>query len=109
MGVMYVNPMLENRRALVKKIANERISILFELAENTIKEEPSISHRYVYELREISTHYKVKIPRRMKNQICTRCNVLLYPGITSKVRVVSSHRYVAYVCNRCRKEVHVRY
>jgi ribonuclease P protein subunit RPR2 len=101
--------MQDNRKALVKKIADERISILFGVAEDAIKKDLSISHRYVTELRQISTHYKVKIPKKMKNQICTRCNLLLYPGITSKVRMVSSQHYIAYVCNKCGKEIHVRY
>lgn len=101
--------MLDNRKVLVKKIADERISILFGLAEDAIKNDQIISHRYVAELRQISTHYKVKIPKKIKNQLCTRCNVLLYPGITSKVRMVSSQRYMAYVCNKCGKEIHVRY
>jgi ribonuclease P protein subunit RPR2 len=101
--------MQDNRKVLVKKIADERISILFGLAEEAIKKDQPISHRYISELRQISTHYKVKIPKKMKNQICTRCDLLLYPGITSKVRMVSSQRYMAYVCDKCGREIHVRY
>ncbi len=101
--------MLDNRKELVKKIASERIDILFGLAEGSLKENGALSKRYVSELRKISTHYKVRIPKKLRNSICTRCNVVLSPGFNATVRIVSSRRYVAYKCNSCGKEIHVRY
>ncbi|MFI5412319.1 MAG: ribonuclease P protein component 4 [Candidatus Micrarchaeales archaeon] len=101
--------MFENKKTLVKKIASERIEILFGLADSTIKNDPELSGRYVRSLRKIISHYKVKAPKKINNSICTRCNILLSPGLTSTVRVVSSKRYIAYKCNKCGKEIHVRY
>jgi ribonuclease P protein subunit RPR2 len=101
--------MQENRKALVKKIAEERIGILFEMAEGSLKGNAALSKRYVTSLRKISSHYKVKVPKKIRNAICTRCNVVLSPGFNSTVRVVSSHRYIAYKCNGCGKEIHIRY
>lgn len=101
--------MLDSRRELIKQIASERIRVLFELAEKSVKDEPGLSHRYVASLRKISTHYKVKVPKKLGNQICTKCNLVLSPGITSTVRIASSKGYVVYKCNSCGKETHIRY
>jgi len=100
---------MDGKRELVGKIALERIGILFDKAENMIKEDELLSKKYVVTLRKISSHYKVTIPKKLKDRICTRCNLVLVPGLNCKVRVVSSHKYVAYRCNSCGREAHVHY
>ncbi len=100
---------MDGKKDVVKKIALERIGILFDNAEITTEADLALSKRYVATLRKISSHYKVTIPKRMKDRICTSCNVVLVPGLNCKIRIVSSHRYVAYKCNGCGKEAHVHY
>lgn len=96
-------------RSVVEEIAKERIAVLFGLAQKTASERPEFSHKYVKTLRQISSHYKVQIPKKMRAQICTNCSIILAPGINATVRVVSSKRYVAYKCNRCGRERHIPY
>ncbi len=100
---------MKERKDLVKKIAAERIELLFGLSESMINENQGLAHRYVETLKRISTHYKVPIPKKMKDRICAACRTLLVPGLNCRVNVVSSHKYVAYVCNRCGKEKHLHY
>jgi ribonuclease P protein subunit RPR2 len=100
---------MDGKRDLVRKIALERIELLFGDAEIALNDDESLSKRYVKTMRKISSHYKVTIPKRMKDRICTNCDLVLMPGLNCRVRVVSSHRYVAYKCNGCGKEAHVHY
>ena len=101
--------MLDNKKELAKSIASERIEILFSLAEHSVKDSPEFSARYIRLMRRISAHYKVTLPKKIKNYVCTRCDILLYPGITATVRVVSSSGYIAYKCKKCGRESHIRY
>ena len=69
-----------------KKIAKERINILFELAERELKKHPDRSRRYVELARKIGLRYNVRLPRKLKRKFCKNCNTLLKPGLTSEVR-----------------------
>ena len=101
--------MAKSKRPLVRQIAEERIKILFVLAEKTLEEDRPLSSKYVKYLRRIAAHYKVGMPAGIRNRICTKCNLVLSPGLTSSVRVVSSKGYVAYKCLVCGSERHIHY
>ncbi len=97
---------------LVKEIASYRISRLLGLAEEMAKKNTKLSRalskRYVLLARRISMHYKVKIPREMKERICKKCNNFLVPGINCSVVLASSKRFVVYKCE-CGAENHIFY
>jgi ribonuclease P protein subunit RPR2 len=97
------------RGRLMKEVAAERISILYGLALKIVGKNPELSAVYVKTLRRISAHYKVSIPEEIKNRICKRCNLVLVPGLTAKVRIASSKGYVIYACNKCGNETHLFY
>ncbi len=101
--------MREDRRELAQKIAAERIGILFGLAERKAGSDSALSHRYVLMLKRIAAHYKVGLPKNIRNGICAKCNHVLVPGLNSTVRVVSSKGYMAYRCAGCGAEKHVFY
>lgn len=98
--------------SLVKRTALFRIRRLLGMAEERTIEgteaSRALARRYVGLAGKISTHYRVKIPKALKSRICKKCGSFLVPGINCKVRVVSSHGYVAYACD-CGSEVHVHY
>ncbi len=98
-------------KSLVKSIAEERILLLLDLAEKMAIEntEQSISleKRYVLLAKRISAHYKVKIPKGLKQRICKKCNNFIVPGINGKVRLASSG-YFVYECE-CGSENHFFY
>jgi ribonuclease P protein subunit RPR2 len=98
--------------SLIKKVALGRIGMLLALAEaktiENTQESRRLAKRYVSLARSISSHYKISIPKKLKNKVCTKCGNFLVPGINCSVRVASTHGYVAYVCE-CGKERHVFY
>ncbi|MFP3215038.1 MAG: ribonuclease P protein component 4 [Candidatus Micrarchaeota archaeon] len=100
------------KEKIVKKIANERIEKLLELAEQRTRENNELSRklakRYVKLARDISMHYKVSIPKEKKQMICKKCNNFLIPGINCSVRIASSKKYVVYKCE-CGAEKHIFY
>lgn len=101
--------MRTNTRALVDEIAKERMHILFGLAERRAATDGALSRAYVGRIKKISTHYKVSVPRGIRNRICKKCGSVLIPGLTAKVRIASSRRHVVYACTRCKAEKHVSY
>ncbi len=100
---------MDGKKDLIKSIALERIEILFDSAERISDQNADLSKKYVSTLRKISSHYKVTIPKKMRDRICTNCDLVLVPGLNCTVRMVSSHRYMAYKCKNCGKESHIHY
>jgi len=82
-----------------KKMAAERIALLFELAlSEACKGNEARARRYIYILRAINTHYKVGLPIKVKNGTCKRCNRVLVPGTSAKVRISGSKGQIIYSC-----------
>ncbi len=98
--------------SLVGKIASQRIVVLLSLAEmRTLQkntESTRLARRYVSLARKISSRYKVGIPKELKYRICRDCGNFLVPGVNCRVRLASSHGYLAYLCE-CGAERHVIY
>ncbi|MDE1869886.1 MAG: ribonuclease P [Candidatus Micrarchaeota archaeon] len=103
---------MQKKDPIIKEIAVERIETLFGLAGDRTnagdKRSKELAKRYIKIAKSISTHYKVKIPDRIRNSICKKCGNVLIPGLNCKVRLASSKRYVAYVCE-CGEEKHIFY
>jgi len=100
------NELVERRnmaryRYNVKKIAEERIDILFRLAEeNAKKGRSSIAKRYVEIARRIGTRCNVRLKKEYKLKICRRCNEFLIPGKNCRVRTLKNR--VAITCLACK-------
>ncbi len=80
------------------RIARERISILFRLANENAKTHPERSMRYIGLARKIGTRYLVRLPRRLKVSFCKKCNSPLIPGYNVSVRLVPRHKVMEYRC-----------
>ncbi len=86
----------------IRKIALERIYILFELAIKEFKKHPERSHRYAYLIRKIGMKCNVKIPKHIKMWICKKCNKFLMPGANCRVRLVKKpYPMVLITCLEC--------
>jgi len=84
-----------------KKIAEERIQILFDLAEKEFKKYPERSSRYVELARKIGLRYNIRLPKETKRKFCKNCNTLLKPGLTSKIRFQNKTLTIkCVVCNK---------
>ena len=69
-----------------KKIAEERIEILFAEAEKMAKRnELGFANRYVELARKIGMRYNVKIPKHVKDKFCRKCHSYLIPEKTCKI------------------------
>lgn len=99
--------MAAKNSSVVKKIANERIYILFDLAKK--EPDPELSKRYMKLIKQICEHYRIRLPKELKNNICKKCNLLLIPGKNLSVRLASSNGYIVYKCKNCGTEKHIHY
>ncbi len=85
-----------------KRIARERIHILFNLAENMYSEDPSLAQRYVMLARKIGMRYKVGLPREHRWKVCHNCKGYLFPGGTCRVRFQSKREpHIVVTCLQC--------
>jgi ribonuclease P protein subunit RPR2 len=83
----------------ISRIANERIEILFKLAQENVKTHPKRSKRYVELARKIGTRYLVRFPKKTKLSFCKKCNSPLLPGYNLKVKLNPRHKFVEYTCS----------
>jgi ribonuclease P protein subunit RPR2 len=86
-----------------QEIAKERIQILFSLAEKELKKHPERSRRYVELARKIGLRYNIRFPRELKRKFCKKCNSLLIPGLTSRIRIDSKKKILTVKCLKCEK------
>lgn len=81
------------------KIAEERIGILFKMADREFSSNPQRAHRYTEIARNISKKYKIRIPREWRRRFCKNCYRFLKPGSNCKVRL--SGGKVHFKCLEC--------
>ncbi|MDK2974773.1 MAG: ribonuclease protein subunit [Methanofollis sp.] len=80
-------------------IAEERITRLFALADETFRTDPARSNRYVALARRIGMRQRVRIPAELRFRFCRRCLAYLVPGASARVRV--QHGKVIVTCLVC--------
>jgi ribonuclease P protein subunit RPR2 len=88
-----------------KRLARERIALLFDRAREFFPEDPRASDRCVDLARRIAMRQRVRIPRELRRRFCRRCSAYFVPGSTLRVRV--RHGTVVTTCLRC--SAHRRY
>ena len=106
-GVSVYESMKErSRNPATKKIARERIEILFEQARLACGAHPERSNRYVEIARRIAMRQRIRIYRESRRQYCHHCYSFLVPGKNMRVRV---HRgNVVVSCHSCNKKTRYR-
>lgn len=107
-GTCFVD-FMEGKKGIVAKIANERVEILFSMAEKCITTEPELSASYVNILEHIVKHYHLRLNKNLKGRICKKCHVVLVPGFNCTVRIRSSSKLVAYTCSKCKSDMRILY
>ena len=95
-----------SKNPATKKIAAERIGILFEQAGQVFHEHPELSNRYVELARKIAMRQRIRIDREYRRRYCHHCYAFLVPGNNMRVRV---HRgNVVVTCKECNKQTRYR-
>jgi ribonuclease P protein subunit RPR2 len=85
-----------------KKVALERIEILFRLARETIHEKPDLAQRYVELARKISMKTRLHLPPEYHIQICRHCKMFILPGVNAQVRVQTRRNpHIVISCLHC--------
>ena len=82
-----------------RRLARERIEILFDRAQEFFPVNPAVSDRCVGLARRIAMRQRVRIPRELRRRFCRRCSAYLVPGSTLRIRV--RHGTVVATCLRC--------
>jgi len=99
-----------NDKGTVKRIAEERIGILLDIAESFYRgKEPqgvddALAKKYIGLAMQIRRHYKIKGKDKRFDSICKKCHTLLIPGITCTVRILGREHAALYKCIQCGTE-----
>jgi ribonuclease P protein subunit RPR2 len=89
-------------KSAAKKIARQRIQILFQKAKSVYPNDPQLSRRYVATARKIAMAAKIPLPTEYKRQICKSCHVLLVQGDNCRVRIRHEREsHVVVTCLSC--------
>ena len=92
----------KNLKIEIKKIAMERVKILFKLAIETFKENKFLAQRYTEMARRICMHYRVKLPIEYRRLICRHCKGLIIHGINCRVRLQRRRQpHIVITCLNC--------
>ncbi|WP_297435194.1 ribonuclease P protein component 4 [Thermococcus sp.] len=82
-----------------RRIARERIEILFTLAERVFPYEPELANRYVEIALAVQQKARIRMPGKWKRRYCKKCHSLLVPGRNARVRLRNGH--VVIKCLNC--------
>jgi len=88
-----------------KKIARERIALLFRRAGEFFGEDPLVSDRCVALARSISMRHRVRIDRAYRRQFCRHCHRFLVPGKNVRVRITRGK--VVMTCRLCGRQMRI--
>lgn len=77
----------KNAQPQAKRIARERIAVLFRQAERFYREDPAWSSRCVELARKIAMRQRIRIEREFRRRFCHHCHAYLVPGANMRVRV----------------------
>jgi ribonuclease P protein subunit RPR2 len=85
-----------------KKIASERIAILFRQAEDAAKSgNLERATRYLFLARKLAMKYNLRLSREQRRKFCHKCYTWLQPGKNLEVRINSKLKAVEYICKSC--------
>ncbi|XP_066927713.1 uncharacterized protein [Clytia hemisphaerica] len=95
-----------------KRDAYERVEFLKQAAQLNLRINPhneELSRHYVKCLRSVKEKKCLSLTNEMKRSICKGCNMILVPGVTTRVRV-GDHKRINITCLTCnnKKRVHIR-
>jgi ribonuclease P protein subunit RPR2 len=85
-----------------RRIARERIAILFARAKEAFSTNPALADRYVSLARKISMKQRVRLDREFRRQFCHHCQRFLVPGVNARVRI--SRGKVVVTCLSCKRQ-----
>jgi ribonuclease P protein subunit RPR2 len=92
----------------IRSIARQRVQTLFDLARETLDQDPASAQRYVNIARRIAMAAKIRLPTQYRRQICRNCKNFILPGVNCRVRVKQLREpHVAITCLNCGKQMRI--
>jgi len=92
----------------VKKIAKQRIQILFEQAKQVHKTNPQLAMQYIKSARRIAMATKIRLPVEFRCETCKNCNALLVKGYNCRVRIKQKREpHVVITCLNCGNQARI--
>jgi ribonuclease P protein subunit RPR2 len=89
-------------RAEGENIAEERITILFSLADRSaLAGDLESASRYVGRARDIAMKFNIRLGREYGCSFCRGCGAYLLPGKTSVIRINSAEKRIETKCLLC--------
>lgn len=98
---------MRDNKIMIKKIALERISKLFDQADKVFSKEPMLADRYVELARNIAMRNRVRIPKELKRLFCRHCYSYWMPSKTVRIRLLKGRK--VYYCLKCKHFTRVPY
>lgn len=98
---------MKNNSKPIKKIALERIRVLFEEAGKIYKKDPSLADRYVAIAKKVAMKSQMSIPSYLKKRFCKKCSHYLVPGLNCRVRI--RNKKLVYFCLNCKNYMRFPY
>ena len=92
---------MKNFKQEQKKIAKERIKILFQQAEKIFPKNPERANRYTQIARKLAMKVNLRMPRIYKRKYCSHCYIFLRTGVNSRIRT-RDKKLIIY-CLKCKK------
>ncbi|MHA1379356.1 MAG: ribonuclease P protein component 4 [Candidatus Helarchaeota archaeon] len=94
------------KKEISKRIAKNRIIILFRNADRVFLKNKELAQRYIDIVRRLSKKYRVKIPYEYKLRICNHCKSYLWPGINCRVRLRKDNNLkITVTCFECNNQM----
>jgi len=91
-----------------KRIARERVHILFKLAREAIHRHPDLAQKYVRTARKIAMAARIKLPREYRRQVCRKCKSFILPGVNCRVRIQPRREpHIVITCLECGKHMRI--
>ena len=95
-----------NRRIKARRrnrlLASERMTILLNIAKETLRTNPKRAQHYFQLARRLGMRYKVRLPPQFRGLICRHCKKLIVPGINARVRLQQRREpHIVITCLEC--------
>lgn len=89
-------------RRLQKRIALERVQILFSNAMHYSAINREIGQKQLELIKRLSLKFNLRLPYPYKLFFCKRCKAPIFPGIDSKIRILNIPKlHIKVVCLKC--------
>ena len=95
---------MKSRFVSKKKIAEERIRILFNEAEKRFDSNTELSNRYIKLAQRLGERAEISVPKNLKKHYCSNCNIYWRHGDNCRARIDSENQLIKYKCLECGAE-----